>query len=106
MVEDLIQFWCLILGMFSTPPCLANMKCIKPLYIIPSLPLSFKTFQSCSSMHLKYAFFNENDSIPNMSCGSWITIFGVQLRKPQIFFWIAIIFLSSFMMAGKEYDTA
>ena len=57
-------------------------------------------------MYLRYAFFNENASIPNMSCGSWVTIFGVQLGRPHIFFWIAIIFLSSFMITGREYGTA
>ena len=98
MVDDLIQSWCLILGIFSAPPYLASIKYVRPLYIIPSLPLSF--------IHLKYAFFSENASIPNMLCGSCVTIFGVHLERPQIFFWIAIIFLSSFMMAGKEYDTA
>ena len=56
-------------------------------------------------MHLKYAFFNEKASIPNMSCESWITIFGVHLGRPHILFWIVIIFLSSFMMAGREYGT-
>ena len=48
MVGDLIQSWYLILGMFSSPPCLASIKCVKPLYIIPTLPLSFRVFQSCS----------------------------------------------------------
>ena len=105
MVGDLIQSWYLILGMFSAPPCLANIKCVRPLYSIPSLSLSFRAFQSCSPMHLKYLFFNENVSIPTMSCGSWITIFGVHLGRPHIFFWIAIIFLLSFMMVGKEYGT-
>ena len=57
-------------------------------------------------MHLRYAFFNEKASIPKMSCGSWITIFDVHLGRPHILFWIAIIFLSSFMMAGREYGTA
>ena len=56
-------------------------------------------------MHLKYAFFSENASIPNMSCRSWITIFEMHLERPQIFFWIAIIFLSSLMIADKEYGT-
>ena len=32
-------------------------------------------------------------------------MFGVHLDRPHIFFWIAIIFLSSFMMAGREYGT-
>ena len=86
MVEDQIHFWYLILGMFSVPPCLANIKCVTPLYIIPSLHFSFRAFQSCSPMHLKYAFFNENASILNMSCGSWVTIFGVHLGRPHIFF--------------------
>ena len=57
-------------------------------------------------MHLRYAFFNENASIPNMSCGSWVTMFGVHLERPHIFFRIAIIFLSSFLMAGREYGIA
>ena len=69
MVEDLIQSWCLILGIFFAPPCLANIKYVRPLYIIPSLPL-FRAFRSCSPMHLRYAFFNENASILNISCGS------------------------------------
>ena len=85
MVGDLIQSWCLILGMFFAPPCLASMKFVRPLYIIPSLPLSFRAFRSCSPMHLRYAFFNENASIPNMSCGSWVTMFGVHLGRPHIF---------------------
>ena len=37
-------------------------------------------------MHLRYAFFNEKASIPNMSCGSWVTIFGVHLDRPHILF--------------------
>ena len=56
MVKDGIQSWYLILSMFFAPPCLANIKCVRPLYIIPSLPLSFRAFRSCSPMHLKYAF--------------------------------------------------
>ena len=56
-------------------------------------------------MHLRYAFFDENASIPNMSCGSWVTIFGVHLGRPHILLWIAIIFLLSFMMVGREYGT-
>ena len=57
-------------------------------------------------MHLRYVFFNEKASIPNMSCGSWVTIFGVHLGRTHILFGIAIIFLSSFMMVGREYGTA
>ena len=82
--------------MFSAPPCLANIKCVRPLYIIPSLLLSFRALRSCSPIHLKYVFFSENASIPNISCRSWITIFGMHLGRPQIFFCIAIIFLSNF----------
>ena len=85
MVGDLIQSWYLILGMFSAPPCLASMKCVMPLYIIPSLPLSFRAFRSFSLMNLRYVFFNENASIPNMLCGSWVTMFGVHLSRPHIF---------------------
>ena len=106
MVGDLIQSWCLILGNFSAPPYLACIKCVRPLYIISSLPLSFRAFWSCSSIHLKYAFFSEKASIPNMSCGSCVTTFGVHLGRQQIFLWIAIIFLSSFFIVGKEYGTA
>ena len=106
MVDDLIQYWCLILGIFFAPPCLANIKYMRPLYIIPTLPLSFKALRNCSPLHLKYAFFSENASIPNMSCGSCVIIFDMHLGRLQIFFWIAIIFLSILMMAGKEYGIA
>ena len=44
--------------------------------------------------------------MPNMSCGSLITIFGMYLESLQIFFRIALIFLSSFVMVGKKYGTA
>ena len=37
-------------------------------------------------MYLRYAFFNEKASIPNMSCGSWINIFDVYLDRPHILF--------------------
>ena len=63
----------LILGFFSAPPCLANIKCVRPLYIILSLLLLFRALRSCSPMHLKYAL---NASISNMLCGSWIIILG------------------------------
>ena len=56
ILEKVFQ-WCLILGMFLAPLYLAIMKCVRPLYIIPSLPLSFRALQSCSPIHLKYAFF-------------------------------------------------
>ena len=92
-------------GYFSAPPYIASINCVRPLYIIPSLTLSFRAFRSCSPIHLKYVFFSENASIPNMSCGSYVIMFRVHLGRPQIFFWIVIIFLSSFMITGKEYGT-
>ena len=91
--------------MFFALPYLASIKCVRPLYIIPSLPLSLRAFRSCSPMHLRYGFFNENALILNILCGSWVTMFGVHLDRPHIFFWIAIIFLSSLVMAGSEYGT-
>ena len=95
MVGDLIQSWCLILGIFFAPPCLANIKCIRPLYIIPSLPLSFRAFRSCSPMHLRYALLNENASIPTYRVGVgllclvciWVDhrfFFGLQLFFCQV----------------------
>ena len=57
-------------------------------------------------MHLRYAFCNENASIPNMSCGSWVTIFGVHLGRPHILFGIAIMYFPSFLMPGREYGIA
>ena len=60
MVGNLIQSWCLILDIFSAPPYLANIKYVRPLYIMPSLPLSFRALWSCSPIHLEYAFLGEN----------------------------------------------
>ena len=60
---------CLILDMFFAPPYLANIKCVASLYIIPSLPLSFRALCNYSPMHLKYVLFSENASMPNISCG-------------------------------------
>ena len=92
MIGDLIKSCCLILGMFSIPPCFTSIKSMRPLYIIPSLLLSFKALCSYSPMHLKYAFFNENVSLSNMSYGSWVTILGVHFGRPHIFFWIVMIY--------------
>ena len=100
MVGDLIQSWCLILGIFFAPPCLASMKCVMPLYIIPSLPLSFRAFRSCSPMHLRYAFFNENPQFQTCYVGvgllclvcTWVGhIFfsGLQLSFCQVLLWPA-----------------
>ena len=73
---------------------------------MPSLPGSLSAFLSCSLMHLKYAFFREKASSPNRSCGSCVIIFAVHLGSPHITFWIPVIFLSNFVMAGIEYGTA
>ena len=105
-VGDLMQSCDLILGMFSAPPCLESMCCISPLYIMPSLPWSFRAFLSCSPMHLRYAFFNEKASSPNSSWGSWEITLAVHLGSPHIIFWIAMIFLSSFLMVGNENGSA
>ena len=92
--------------MSSIHPCLASMCCISLLYITPNLPGSFNAFLSCSLIHLRYAFFSEKASSPNRSCGSWVIIFAVHLGRPQITFWIPVIFLSNFFMVGNEYGIA
>ena len=92
--------------MSLAPPCFDVMCWIRPLYIIPNLPLSLRAFLSCSLMHLKYAFFREKASNPNRSCGSCVIAFAVHFGKPHIAFWIPMIFLSSFLMVGREYGTA
>ena len=76
VVGNLIQSWCLILGIFSAPLYLASIKCMSRLYITPSLPLSFRALQSYLPIHLKYAFFSENASIPNISCGNCLLCLG------------------------------
>ena len=35
-----------------------------------------------------------------------MTLFGVQLDRLEIFFWIATIFLSIFLMVNNNYDIA
>ena len=69
VVGDLVQSCCVILGISSAPPYFANMWCISPLYIVPSLPWSLSAFLSCSPMHRKYAFFSEKASRPK---SSWV----------------------------------
>ena len=93
---------CEIRVRFCAPPCLASMCCINPLYILPSLPLSFRAFMSCSPMHVMYAFFNEKASVPNMSCGSCVTAFDIHFGRPHMVLCRAIIFLSSFLMAEES----
>ena len=67
MVGEFMQSYFVILGISSAPPYLANMWCISPLYIIPSLPWSLRAFRSCSPMHHRYAFFSEKASRPKSS---------------------------------------
>ena len=61
---------------------------------------------SCLPIHRIYAFFIETASSPNSLCSSWDITFVVHFDSPHITFWILIIFLSSFFMAGREYGTA
>ena len=68
--------------------------------------MSLRALRSCSPMLLRFAFFNENASMPNILCGNWVITLGVQFGSPQIFFCIAIIFLSSFLIVGSDYDTS
>ena len=105
MIGDLVQSWSDICVKFWAPPYLASMCCISHLYILPSLPLLFMAFMSCSPMHIMYAFFNEKTSIPNILCGSCVTTFDIQFGRPHMDLCNAIIFLSSFLMAGREYGT-
>ena len=106
MVGDLIQSCCVIIGIFSAPPHLARMWCMSHLYIIPNLPWSLSAFLSCSPMHLRSAFFNENASRPKSSWGNWVITFAVHFGNSHIVFWMPIIFLSSFFMVGSKYGTA
>ena len=103
---DLIQSCWDMRGRFSDPPCLTSMCFVNTLYIFPSLPLSLRALMSCSPMHVMYAFFSENASVPNISWGSWVTAFDIHFGRPHIILCRAIIFLSSFLMAGSEYGTA
>ena len=61
---------------------------------------------SFSPMHVMYAFFNEKNSNPNISCGSCVTTFDMHFGKPHMDLCSAIIFLPSFLMAGRDYGTA
>ena len=105
VIGDLVQFWDDMRVKFWAPPCLASMCCINPLYIPPSLPLSFRAFMSCSPMHIMYAFFNEKTYIPNILCGSCVTALDIHFGRPHMDLCNAIIFLSSFLMARRKYGT-
>ena len=106
IVGDLTQSCCVILGICSAPPYYAKMWCINLLYIVSNLHWSLSAFLSCSPVHRKYVFFNENASRPKSSWRSWVITFAVHLGSPHIVFWILIIFLSNFLMVGSEYGTA
>ena len=60
---------------------------------------------SCLPTHILYAFFNEIFFVPNISCGSCVTAFDIHFGRPHMILCSAIIFLSNFLMAGREYDT-
>ena len=61
---------------------------------------------SCSPIHVRYAFFSEKASVPNIFCGSCVTAFDRHFGRPHMVLWRAILFLSNFLMAGSEYGTA
>ena len=105
IVGDLMQSCRVILEIYSVSPYLANICCVSPLCIVPSLPWSLSAFLSYSPMHRKYAFFNEKASRPKSSWGIWVIAFVIHLGSPHIVFWILIIFLSNFLMVGNEYRT-
>lgn len=88
---------------FYAPLCLASMYCINPLYIFPSLPLSFRALMSCSPIYVMYAYFSEKTYVANMSCGSCARTFDIQYGRPHKDLCRAIIFMSSFLMAGSEF---
>ena len=102
VIGDLIQSCWVMRGRFSDPPCLASMYFVNPLYIFPSRPLSLRAFMSCSPMHVIYAFFSENASVPNITWGSCVTAFDIHFGRPHMVLCKAITFLSSFLMAGSE----
>ena len=61
---------------------------------------------NCSPIHVMYAFFNEFFFVPNILCGSCMTAFDIHFDRSHMVLCTAIIFLSSFLMAGREYGTA
>ena len=54
--------------------------------------MAVKSVLSGSSIHRKYAFYNENASRPNNSCGSWDITFSMHSCNPHITFKIPIVF--------------
>ena len=106
VIGDLMQSWRDIRGKLSAPPCLASMCVVKPLYIFPSRLVSLRALISCSPIQVRYAFFREKAAVPNISCGNWVTALDIHFGSPHIVLCRAIILLSSFLMAGNEYETA
>ena len=92
VIGDRMQSWGDKRVKFCAPPCFASMCCIKSLYILPSVPLSFRALMSCSSMHVIYAFYNEKTYVPNILCGNCVTAFDIHFGKPHIDLCNAIFF--------------
>lgn len=70
--------------------------------------MSLRAFDKYSSspMHLMYTFVNENVSMPNMLCDSYVTSFEMHFGRPRMFCaWQLINFLSRFLIVGGEYET-
>ena len=106
VIGDLIQSCWHMRGKSSDLPYLASICMVNPVYILPSLPLSLRALITWSPIHVMYAFFSEKASVPNMSCDNCVTAFDRHFGRPRIFLCKAIIFLSSFLMAGRKYGTA
>lgn len=88
------------------PACLANMCLTNPLYILPRLCLSLRALMSRLPIYVMYKFFNENVSLPNILGGNCVIAFDIYFGRPHIVLCKAITSLSSFLMAGSEYETA
>jgi hypothetical protein len=82
------------------------MCLVNPLYICPSRPLSLSALISCSPIQVRYAFFSEKAAVPNISWGNCVTALDIHFGSPQMVLCRASIFLSSFLMVGREYGTA
>jgi hypothetical protein len=87
-------------------PYLARMWLVRPMYIIPSLPGSFRALRGCFPIHVRHSVLSECAFNPNWSCDNFVVIFGVLFGSPHMTFCRAIIFWSSLAMFGMEYGTA
>jgi hypothetical protein len=88
------------------PPYLARIWFVSPMYMIPSLPGSFRALWSYLPIHVRYSVLSECAFNPNWSCGSFVVMFGVLFGSPHMAFCRAMIFWSSLAMFGMEYGTA